>query len=471
MTAPETDQVVPREGVRATVARHPVLIGALGLFLTSGALWGFDWVSRLVRDTRVSSEQLRVAVALVILVLTIGILAWARSLVVDGVGPWILNHVGTVLTTGLILTGSIALVGIWWAPQWAHFDATTVAERNAIRDAFVRLAIGVGAATAGILAWGRLDLSRREHQLASLEHDLSKEAQYTDRYTRAIEQLGSDHVDIQLGGIYALERLSRDSDRDQGTIAAVLQSYLRRVSLLGPPSGAIPTIGAALTVLARNPWPQVIDLRGLPLPGVDLTSVDLSGLWLAGANLAGAQLADANLSRADLSGADLTGASLARACLAESDLDRANLARADLENADLTSAQLCGTNFTEACLRSAGMSQVYAIGMIGEGATFSGAFLVGANLACSRLARSNFIVARLDGANLSECDCIAAQFGAADMSGADLNSANLTDASLSACNLTNASFAGTNLTNVAFDQAYTISEDCSQIPFEVPPLG
>ena len=33
----------------------------------------------------------------------------------------------------------------------------------------------------------------------------------TDRYTKAIEQLGSDKLDVRIGGIYALERVARDS--------------------------------------------------------------------------------------------------------------------------------------------------------------------------------------------------------------------------------------------------------------------
>jgi hypothetical protein len=33
----------------------------------------------------------------------------------------------------------------------------------------------------------------------------------TDRYTKAIEQLGSDELDVCVGGIYALERVGSDS--------------------------------------------------------------------------------------------------------------------------------------------------------------------------------------------------------------------------------------------------------------------
>jgi ABC-type Fe3+ transport system permease subunit len=40
---------------------------------------------------------------------------------------------------------------------------------------------------------------------------VTREGQITDRYTKAVDQLGSDHLDVRVGGIYALERIARDS--------------------------------------------------------------------------------------------------------------------------------------------------------------------------------------------------------------------------------------------------------------------
>ena len=33
---------------------------------------------------------------------------------------------------------------------------------------------------------------------------VTREGQITDRYTKAVDQLGSQHLDVRLGGIYAL---------------------------------------------------------------------------------------------------------------------------------------------------------------------------------------------------------------------------------------------------------------------------
>ncbi|WP_190824624.1 hypothetical protein [Saccharopolyspora pogona] len=39
-----------------------------------------------------------------------------------------------------------------------------------------------------------------------------QQQQITERFSTAIEQLGSDKLQIRLGGIYALERIAHDSD-------------------------------------------------------------------------------------------------------------------------------------------------------------------------------------------------------------------------------------------------------------------
>src|SRR5579863_9384796 len=81
---------------------------------------------------------------------------------------------------------------------------------------------------AGLLAAGALIFTARNFTL-------SREGQVTDRYTKAIEQLGSDKLDVRIGGIYALERVARDSARDHPTVMEVLTAFIREHSY--EPSG------------------------------------------------------------------------------------------------------------------------------------------------------------------------------------------------------------------------------------------
>ena len=46
-------------------------------------------------------------------------------------------------------------------------------------------------------------------------HNLATQAHLTDRFARAVELLGSAAPAVRLGGIYALERLARDSETDR----------------------------------------------------------------------------------------------------------------------------------------------------------------------------------------------------------------------------------------------------------------
>ena len=61
-------------------------------------------------------------------------------------------------------------------------------------------------------------------------YELTEQGQVTDRYTKAIEQLGSDKLDVRVGGIYALERIARDSKTDHPTVMEVLAAFIREHS-------------------------------------------------------------------------------------------------------------------------------------------------------------------------------------------------------------------------------------------------
>jgi Pentapeptide repeats (8 copies) len=125
---------------------------------------------------------------------------------------------------------------------------------------------------------------------------LSREGQVTDRYTKAIEQLGADKLDVRIGGIYALERVVRDSARDHPTVMEVLGAFVREHSPEPwlPPAddeegaeatntATRPDVQAAITVIGRrNPRH---DGRPVNLAGSNLTAADLHSADLRGADL------------------------------------------------------------------------------------------------------------------------------------------------------------------------------------------
>jgi hypothetical protein len=77
----------------------------------------------------------------------------------------------------------------------------------------------------------QLRISRRQLQqtqeLTMRQLTSAEETQITERFTRAIEHLGDETLDVRLGGIYALERIGNDSPADRGAIEDILASYVR----------------------------------------------------------------------------------------------------------------------------------------------------------------------------------------------------------------------------------------------------
>ena len=61
-----------------------------------------------------------------------------------------------------------------------------------------------------------------------------RQGQVTDRYTKAVDQLGQAGLEVKVGGIYALERIARDSLADRLTIVEILTTFIRLHSPLSP---------------------------------------------------------------------------------------------------------------------------------------------------------------------------------------------------------------------------------------------
>jgi hypothetical protein len=87
-------------------------------------------------------------------------------------------------------------------------------------DARTTLLQGLGglAVLVGLFfSYRQLQHNRRqlEHsiQMSREQHQLDQQGQITERFTRAIDQLGHERLDVRLGGIYALERITNDSPK------------------------------------------------------------------------------------------------------------------------------------------------------------------------------------------------------------------------------------------------------------------
>ncbi|WP_369228988.1 pentapeptide repeat-containing protein [Streptomyces sp. R21] len=344
---------------------------------------------------------------------------------------------------------------------------------------------GLAALAALLFTWMQVGQANNELRI-------SEQGQITNRFNAAVRNLGSESMDVRLGGIYALERIMHDSARDHPTVVSVLSAYLRRhasgAAAGTSAGGALPAdVDAVMNVLAgRSPEHDhglSINLSHTHLRGwapafsrtrrgINLTGADLAGTDLSQAGLDYAQLDDVSLGEANLSGASLFRAQLRRAQL------MANLRDASFLNADLTSASFCsgsardqcadltdvsfeGADLSEAALGQADLTKTticppaYGSFLIeGEGAKKQRcARLRGADLHGAKLAGLDLPGVDLSNAVLAKADLARVDLRKANLAGAELSHSDLSGARLSKANLTKANLTGAKLTGAKLDGA------------------
>jgi Pentapeptide repeats (8 copies) len=286
--------------------------------------------------------------------------------------------------------------------------------RDAARGRLLTLGAGLFAAGALIFTARNSLFAQRTAQATQRTVQLTEQGQVTDRYTKAIEQLGSDKLDVRIGGIYALERIMVGSARDHATIVEVIAAFIRERAPADPaswegakpptlkqPDSPIPPadIRAAVSVIGRRPAGRIE--RG----GINLQFSDLRGIDLYQSNLAGARMPAADLRQALLVDVDLSA----------SFINHANFDGAVLGQTSFRDAYLEGTSF-----RNAGMRQAEEFTYIGLPTT--GPITVrGCDLRKANLQNADFTNAQLQGAQLTGADLQDARVDGADFTEAVLD--------------------------------------------------
>jgi pentapeptide repeat protein len=289
----------------------------------------------------------------------------------------------------LVVILACVLVIPQWLLRWelgAQARTLSAADKaKAINDVRTTLLQGIGGAVlllGAFYTYQQVQTGRRQLHLA-------QQGQVTERFTRAIDQLGSAHLDMRLGGIYALERIARDSPDDRATIAEVLTAYIRghapwppRLDGQPPAEAAIedvpglqvraPDVQASLTVLGRGGFAEQprgiigdeLDLHEVDLRKAHLLHANLERARLDGANLAGALVFNVNLARAHLTGVNFADAQVVACNLARAEMGYANLEKAsftsDLSGAWLYGANLSGAHLDRADLEGAHLREAVA---------------------------------------------------------------------------------------------------------------
>jgi Pentapeptide repeats (8 copies) len=199
-----------------------------------------------------------------------------------------------------------------------YIDPQTSTQRKDLAQALGLLTAGVAGAGVIFFTWRGQRLTREAQGVTQKNTQKQLEqarlGQITERFTRAIDQLGATeegkkNLEVRLGGIYSLERTAHDDQDYHRPIMEVLATYVRRHAARKPGKESKdnaatpePDIQAILEVIGRRSKPHRINEE------VEYGTIELNNTDLQGANLKGAYLKRANLQGADLREANLLGA-------------------------------------------------------------------------------------------------------------------------------------------------------------------
>ncbi len=285
-----------------------------------------------------------------------------------------------VLVAGAVLTVrfAIPLFGELSRAIDSKDDQTDV--RN-IGIALVGLFGGVFAVWRGLIAAEQTKVARQQFER-------SQDRDYADLFTKAVEQLGTTrevreydeearrevyrlepNIEVRLGAIYALERISQNSERDYISVMETLCAYIREnapaqrceeynstdrnlidriLALDLPPSD----IHGSLKVIGRrnykSGYDRVINLSSVNIRNANVKNIKLSKAILNGIHMQEGSFLNADFNQSSLFMAKMNNCYLEKssfndAMMRETELSGAIISSCDFSNADLTKSNLSNT--------------------------------------------------------------------------------------------------------------------------------
>jgi hypothetical protein len=222
---------------------------------------------------------------------------------------------------GVYLLLILAVIVFFFLPGWlvARSDFDNPSEwykaRNDVRTSGIQLLGGFVLVVGSYFTARTLRLNRAGH--------------ITDRFSTAVEHLGGGEAPTRLGGIYALQRVMKDSSDDHGPVLEILTAFVRVEGNKPRSDGRKPPVEVAAAL-------RVIGSRKVENdPDDDV----LFRLNLSETNLSHCSMRDGDFSRANLWKTNLEHAYLVRSSFRGALLGGTRLDGAKFEGADFTGAK------------------------------------------------------------------------------------------------------------------------------------
>ncbi len=333
---------------------------------------------------------------------------------------WVIGVELLVLWTSASGLDLLGLRSTWFSVT--EFDDNNIRSQELMTEQIKNFLAGIfllGGSLAGALT---LANAIKRTELQDIETETSRDRLNVDTFSTAVEQLGSEKIEIRLGAIYTLEGLARQElDRNADgylveqtleTLAAFvreqsqslwrnyyrdnkdsIEKALEQLTKFVPQTNTNPPVkesirlviaqgqhvekaredlAAAVNVIARTyPFEKRPDFKRYD--GVDLRDSFLPFLSLP---------TDADLRRFNLNGAILVGASLRQVNLSRSVLNKTVLRNVDFRYADLTGATFNMARFHQTDFQNAELINCdFGVSYRSLKIKLSGANISGANFA------------------------------------------------------------------------------------------
>jgi uncharacterized protein YjbI with pentapeptide repeats len=342
----------------------------------------------------------------------------------------------------IIFLFALLLLALQYIPHYqvAQFNITNQKDladaENSYRATLAQIFGGVAIAISIYYTWRRITIAEEDLKATQKNLEVIQEGQITERFTRAIDQLGAvdkdgnPAIEIRLGGIYALERIANESEKDYWPIMEILTAYVRKNSNIKEFINCKDRISIDIQTILN-----ILKKRKYSFENGEFESLDLRKTFLQGANIRGTNLRKAFLQETNLKNANFSEANLEEACLSHTNCIEASFAKANLKGTFFIKAILQKTNFDESDLKGAYFSNanlkeaVFGDSIlqyvIFEDNSLEEAYFGWANVADAIFNRVNLQGAIFKGANLSRTI-----FQEADFMGADLMEVNFYETDL-----------------------------------------
>ena len=313
------------------------------------------------------SERLLVSLGLAAFLIVLTYLVWRATKPKESkeVTDHLLPHQALILPGLLWVALVTVLLGamlwtIWGIPEHLARSQLPGAAGNATTYFF-----GLTALTAVLAAVIALPFTVLRTVYAQRQTDVAEQGHITDQINKAVENLGAmrdvrdgdeittqPNIEVRIGGLLALERISKTNPADHIQIMEILCAYIRENARAqvaadveldenGVPKGDVVTLRDDIQLackLVRRRSPELRKIEAQHNFRMSFENADFRGLDLSFVDFGGANLGECKFVKSDLMFADLIGTGSA------SDFRGANLSYAKLQAANLMDCRFEGAN-------------------------------------------------------------------------------------------------------------------------------